>query len=145
MKFVDVVDKQLGKAYALGYSDRGCDCVGLMWGILTDLGFSLPYEFEGYNILKGDYVGLHLDIEKASEWVVKIFHSFGDPVPLQYIKAGDILLIKMKDKPVYYMACYTGNGKAITSFIRSGVRVFQLDELNKAVEARRMVKSGDGR
>ena len=137
MKFIDVVDAYLDKPYRLGLTPVGMDCLGLVWSILKDLDKPVFHEMDGHDIFKADYADLHRDMEAGNAMMRKVFSALGEEVSTKAKLTGDVLLMKDQHTGRLYLAIYTGNGNAISSFIGAGVTAFSINS-DHLVAARRV-------
>jgi len=129
--FADTIKNFLGVPFKEGgTSPDGYDCLGAVARICQKRDLNFPEEFGKWNI--ENYRELYKNGSKEYVPVmIDFFDSFAKRVNVNRIVTGDLLLIRQIDD-TKFPAIYTGSRNAITSFIRTGVSVFHLDDFNRA-------------
>lgn len=84
----------------------GCDCKGLLWGVARELGFP---EAESLYARVADYSPTR---PVPSALLKEGFAAIFDPVSIDGIEPGDVLLVKHGGRPSH-IAIYSGGGRAI--------------------------------
>ncbi len=143
MTLADVIKKVLGKPFKEGgTTDAGYDCIGLCWKIAKEMGKDIPDEWAGYKV--GDETYARLEGSELLRELLGFFAAVGEPVPTDFIVAGDWILCKSTLVPeTYFPAVYGGNGNFIASYRgTTGVRVYSLRGVG--VEVVRAVRLRDG-
>jgi hypothetical protein len=125
-----VVSRYLDKPF----SWENNHCVGLVCDISRDIGKKVPEKaYDPADELKQLY---KKDIAKLSKLLMGYMDNMGEEIDPVYKIAGDILILT-KDGKNMFTAMYLGNGKAITSWVDIGVRVFALKPNLKIVSVKR--------
>jgi hypothetical protein len=130
-------------AQYVGKPFRKITCMGLIDIYLRDLGMIPPKEFEGLTLdnFMTEYRKNPYPVQLT---MMRLIRSLGKHVPAAFPKIGDLLVISQRLRrkfvvpPGFFCGIYVGHGMAISSFIRSGVTVFNLDNNQKAIVARRV-------
>lgn len=130
MTFAELIGSCLDKPYAKGaVGDDQYDCLGLLASLYWKRGLVFPDQYKDWD--RSNYFIYYTEDPKgAVKTAIEFFDSFLDRVSGKV--AGDILLVE-QDNGTQFVAIYTGNGQAVSSFIRKGVHVLKLDEANKAL------------
>ena len=111
-------------------------CLEFAYYFLADLGFTVPDQVGDLSV--ANYKALvDRNISRAQRAMIKAFKQIGCAGNTRWPQLGDLLVIYQPREKVFFPAVYVGAGQAMASFIRDGVRVFRLDDHNKAVMARR--------
>lgn len=126
--FAEIVGSFLRSPYkAGGVSSEGYDCLGFVCRLCQACGRVFPENFGAFD--KDNYRELYMTYpKKATQVMLEFFDSFAERIDLNRIVAGDLVVIK-QNIDVLFPAVYTGSGKAVSSFINSGVTVFPTNEL----------------
>lgn len=137
MMFAKRVTQYLGRPFRKGgKSQEGYDCLGFVSTFLKDMGKNFPFEHGEWNL--DNYSDFYTtDIEAAEAYMCEAFHTIGNEVKPERALAGDLIVVRHQNGRLF-PAIYCGNGNAIASFLRAGVRVFALKDGNKIVLARRL-------
>ena len=135
LAFAEIIGKFLGKKFKIGgTSEGGYDCLGLTGRICQLRGLDFPEKFKEWDI--NSYAKLYQDDPDGSiDIAFDFFNSFAEKVDINRIVAGDILIMEQPKEKIRFLALYTGNMQAITSFIRTGVSVFPINEANICTHA----------
>ena len=138
VKFADVMAGFIGKPFRPGGTGPdGYDCIGLCWAVLRALGRDVPAEYAGWSVERGDYAEWAAADRAAADALVReMMENVGDPVAPLYELPGDLLLVDFAGL-AETLAVYCGNGVAVTSTPRTGVRAFNLSRKMRVVAARR--------
>ena len=138
MKFADVMAGFIDKPFRPGGTGPdGYDCVGLCWAVLRALGRDVPDEYGGWSVAGGGYAEWAAANRPAADALVReMMERVGEPVAPLYILPGDLLLIDCAGLGET-LAIYCGNGVAVTSTPKTGVRAFNLSRRMRIVAARR--------
>ena len=136
--FAEIIGKFLGKNFKLGgVSDTGYDCLGITGRICQLRGLDFPEKFKEWDI--DSYAKLYRDDpNSAMDIAFDFFNSFAKKVDINRIVAGDILIMEQPKEKIRFLAVYTGNRHAITSFMRTGVSIFGINEANICIHAWRI-------
>ncbi len=114
-QIVELAGKYVGAPYQFGGTDlsSGVDSIGFVKAVYALAGFDIP-----------------ADLDKLS--------VCGDPVSLEELTAGDIIIYSSEDKSSYaHAAVYDGSGRVIhASNMRDGVKVSDLNYRDIAVAVR---------
>ena len=114
-QIVELAVKYVGAPYQFGGTDlsSGVDSPGFVKAVYALAGFDIP-----------------ADLDKLS--------ACGDPVSLEELTAGDIIIYSSEDKSSYaHAAVYDGSGRVIhASNMRDGVKVSDLNYRDIAVAVR---------
>jgi hypothetical protein len=132
MKLSTITQKYVGKTF------EELNCAQFVNDFYTDAGVSLPTSFEGLT-LKNYMREFIRNKRKVHGILTKLIKSMGVESSVEFPKIGDLLLIYQPRVKVMFPAVYVGKSSAITSFTETGVTVFKLSELNKAIVARRVL------
>ena len=120
--------KYIGKPY------EQYGCLELVYHLLKDLQLPVPDTIGSWSV--DNYRGLvDADIKKAQRIMIRAFKKIGQRGSTQYPTVGNLLVVFQKPD-IFFPAVYTGNGQAMASFIKKGIVVFGLDELNRVVMTR---------
>ncbi len=137
--FAEIMLSYLGKPYARGaMGPAAYDCIGFVYAFLRDTGKGacFPHEFEDYSL--ETYPDLYeRDREAAEQLMLRAFRTIGSEISPQAALAGDLLIVQHQNGGLF-PAIYAGNSMGYASFLRAGVRAFNLDRDNKAIMARRL-------
>jgi len=110
IEFAEKMSPFLGKPWILGDNgSKGWDCVSSMRTFFNSCGIKLPEEFRGWtweNYPERWERGEGMDIMK--EYLL----SLGDPVDINYIRPGDIIVLEAKQNGENLVSAglYVGNG-----------------------------------
>lgn len=139
MTFAKIISKYINRPFKVGGTTlNGLDCLGILGAISTDLELQFPKEFNG--ITEENYYELYMkDRKNAEETLVAFFDTVGNEVSVNEIVAGDWLIINQRGR-LLFPAMYVGNGNAVTSSIKEGVKVFSIEYPNTVIMARRLSK-----
>lgn len=96
-RIAKAIDKMIDKKYYLGDStgELGWDCLNTIRSFYTDLGVTLPNEFEG--VTWDSYVAKwDDDPDTARDVLVRFLRSLGRPIEVNYCLRGDLLIIETR-------------------------------------------------
>ena len=120
----------------LGKTHEQYGCLELAYHLLKDLGLPVPEAVGDWSVK--NYKSLvDADIKRAQREMIRAFKRIGAPASTKYPALGSLLVVFQRPD-VFFPAVYTGNGQAMASFIKKGVVVFRLNDLNRVVMARRI-------
>jgi Cell wall-associated hydrolases (invasion-associated proteins) len=103
----------------------------------------IPYKYGGLDTTGMDCTGFvgqvfkRFNVETPRR--ARDFVNFGQPVPIEEIRPGDILLFKFKHKFVDHVGIYLGDGMVIHSASKRGVVVDSLKYIKKNLVGARRV------
>lgn len=139
--FAERMGKYAGKPYSPnGVGPASYGCFGLVYAYLADIGAWRPSEcwtISGTWTIRNYAELIEKDIAQAEAVMLAVFGAIGTSVIPSRRIAGDILVVRHQMGNLFPAIC-TGNGHALASFLRAGVRSFSLDERNTALIARRV-------
>lgn len=99
----------------------GCDCVGLVRGVYRELYGVEPPELTNYSWDWGDANG--------NEDMVIAAYRYLEPVPLDQMGAGHVVLVRWKEKRVAkHSMIMTGDKRAVHAYNRSPVTEINLND-----------------
>jgi len=138
MKFADALSPFIGKPFRPGGTGpESYDCVGLCWAVLRALGKDVPDEYAGWSIRDAAYAEwAEKDRQAADALVREMMGIVGEAVDPGFILPGDLILVDFAGL-AETLAVYCGNGAALTSTPKTGVRAFNLSRKMRVVAARR--------
>ncbi len=132
MKLSTITQKYVGKPF----EEMGC--AQFVYNFYKDLGIQLPTDFEGLN-LRNYMAAFTKNKRRVHGILVRLVKSIGTKSSVEFPKIGDLLIVFQPRVKVMFPAVYVGKSSAMTSFTETGVTVFKLSELNKAIVARRIL------
>lgn len=97
-----------------GVSENGCDCAGLIVGILKKLGFLQSYNLPPYP--RG------WDKLRESNYLIEEISKFGHEIMKQDTQSGDILLFCFNRKMMHAAVCI-GNAMFVHCYQRCAVKI----------------------
>lgn len=112
-------------------------CIDFVVEFMRDIGKPLPESVDGISALNYNDL-VKADIKKAQVTMLKAFRKIGKAANTKYPKIGDLLVIYQRHSGVLYPAVAIGNGMGIASFIRHGVRCFNINKWDLPIMARRI-------
>lgn len=126
---------QITRKY-LGQDFSECNCLGLLYNILTDAGIDVPDHYKGYNL--DTYMSYWKKTPKeAIKDMIIFFKTIGKEVDPRYLKRGDIVVIKHKDSK--FPAIYVGDKNVMVATREKGVMTFSLGQRFQPIMARRII------
>lgn len=131
MNLAKITARYVGRPFA----EYGC--LELVVSVLRDLGKDMPKEIDGITL--ANYRALvDANISHAQGVMLNAFRKIGKPASTRYPYIGDLLVVSQRHRNGSFPAVALGNNLAIASFIRKGVCVFELDNNNLPIMARRI-------
>jgi cell wall-associated NlpC family hydrolase len=127
MIFARKMDKYIGKPFVCGGTgDPGYDCFGMIYAWCQDNDITIE-ELDGWT--RENYCHRMMEEkEEAERIMLEVFAKTGQPVDPGKILAGDILVLKGNSGGLF-PAIFCGNGRAISSFLTAGTRVFSMKDI----------------
>jgi len=133
---VNVVMEFLNHGFSFGgTSAHGYDCLGLVGRFAQRRGKYFPESFNDIDI--SNYKDVYLSDQNYIKIMVDFFSSFAEEIDTNFISVDDLLLIEQSNGQ-QFPAIYIGGCNAISSFIRSGVKIFRIDKDNAVKRAWRL-------
>lgn len=132
MRLSTITQKYIGKPF----EEMGCAL--FVYDFYQDLGVQLPTSIDGLNL--GNYMEEFVKNKRHVQGILtKLVKSIGVKSSTEFPKIGDLLLVYQSRVKVMFPAVYVGRSSAITSFTETGVAIFKLNELNRAIMARKVL------
>lgn len=136
MKFARRMNKYIGKPFLSGGADEnGYDCFGMIYSWCNENGIVIE-PIDGWS-RENYHVRMMEEKEEAERILIEAFKSIGQHVDNKKILAGDIIIVKSGVSGLF-PAIFCGNGRAVSSFIIAGTRLFSLKDI-EIIMARRII------
>jgi len=126
MRVVELTKKYVGVPYKLGGKsvEEGLDCFSLILAVGEDLGYDLPYEFEGCT--RDTYAELFASSPLAAKRLMIAFlNSAYEKISPRRLRPKDLVLLSNPDTGNIVVGVYSGSNMVLTA-PESGVALFEL-------------------
>ena len=134
--FINRANRLLGAPFALGDRSKGYDCLNSMAELFESQGVIFPREFGDWN--EANYAERWEKGEGMATFRAFLF-SLGEPVDINYIALGDIIILEKKG--IVSAGIYLGSGHFRAVHNHLGGIVFPLNFFRRAIAGvRRLIK-----